>query len=71
LGGRVQFDQQTKLGGTAITKSGESMDFVIIPAPKAPKLGPGLKGFRNLEPANDAIFGRLRALRPNSCCSLN
>ena len=71
LGGRVGFDQQSKFGGTAITNSGEPMDFVIIPAPKAPKLGPGLKGYRNLEPAHDAIFGRLRALRPSSCCSLN
>jgi tetratricopeptide (TPR) repeat protein len=71
LGGRVAFEGQAKAGDYTISQKGESMDFAIIPAPKPEKLGPGLKGFRNLEPATNAIFDRLRALQPSSCCSLN
>lgn len=46
MGGRVAFDGTAKAGDYTISQKGDSMDFVVIPAPAAPKLGPGLRQFR-------------------------
>ena len=68
MGGRVQFDAQGKAGDYTISNKMDKMDFTIIPAPTPPKLGPGLKSFKNQNNAEGWIHRLAKAAQP--CCSI-
>jgi hypothetical protein len=69
MGGRVQFDAQGKAGDYTISNKMDQMDFTIIPAPSAPKLGPGLKAFKNQINSDGWMHRLAKVAQP--CCTIN